>query len=160
MNQSGDINRECLKKARNKALRCLTYRQRSKKELRDYLTGKGFSEEIVEQVVQRLQDTGLINDRNFTAEWIECSFRKGRGSHRIKYELKERGIDEAVIDELLEESFDQHDEYNRACSLMDKYLSPDYKPDDKKLLRKAASYLKRRGYPHKIIYEVINKYFE
>ncbi len=159
MNQTDEFDEKNYKNALNKALRWLTYRQRSNKELKDYLSGKGFSYDVIEAVSQRLQDIGLIDDRHFAGEWIEYSFRKGRGSLRIKHELKERGIDETVFGDILEESLSRNNEYARACNIIEKYLSLNYEQDDKRLLKKTASYLRSRGYPHTIIYQIINKYF-
>ncbi len=149
------------KKAWNKALHFLAYRQRSKKEMEMYLRRKNLSDDMVEQVIDKLDDYGFLNDSMFAKDWVEQSVRRGRGSIRIKHELKEKGIDEALISEVLnqQDELSFESEYARASGLVENYLTSEYEKNDRKLAQKAALFLKRRGFPEDIVYSLIREYF-
>ncbi|MFY9114678.1 MAG: regulatory protein RecX [Dethiobacteria bacterium] len=151
-------NDQDYRNAWNKALRWLAYRQRSKNEMRDYLLRKGFGADTSTNVIRKLEEIGLLDDKEFARLWVEYSYRKLKGSLKIRWELKEKGIDEEIIRDSLKEGLPS--EYERASSLMDKYLPPDYQQNDKNLLRKTVSFLKRRGYPNDAIYKIVNNFFK
>ncbi len=67
-------------------------------------------------------------DKEFARLWVEYSYRKLKGSLKIRWELKEKGIDEEIIRDSLKEGLPS--EYERASSLMDKYLPPDYQQNE------------------------------
>ncbi|NLZ28456.1 MAG: regulatory protein RecX, partial [Firmicutes bacterium] len=142
----------------NKSLGWLSYRQRSKKEMGDYLSGKGFDAKTCTGVIERLEGIGLLDDREFARSWVDFSKRKLKGSLKIRWELKKKGIDERIIMELLRDELSSEHEHARI--LMDNYLPPGYERNDRKLLRKTISFLKRRGYPSDVVFKITREYFE
>lgn len=149
-------------KAWSKALSFITYRQRSKKETKEYLLQKNFSVEVVEEVVEKLSFYGFLNDEIFVQEWAEYSLKRGRGLQRIKQELWEKGIEKDIIENVLDnsEEFTFEKEYERASQVIKKYLPEDYSKNDRNLIRKSINHLKRRGFSHEIVYEIIKVYFD
>lgn len=84
------------------ALRLLSYRSRSKRELSERLKEKGFDAKEIEDVIDFLEGAGLIGDKAL-AEWLFQSAieRKYLGRCGIKALLDKRGVEREVIDETL-----------------------------------------------------------
>ncbi len=146
-------------KAWNKSLRYLGYRQRTEKELQLYLKNKEFTDRVVKKVIQKLRESGFVDDRRFAIDWIRYSFSKGKGSVRVLKELKVKGISESVIDDLKEKEFSDIAECELAKKTVEKYLPVNYEKDDRKLLKRTANYLIRRGFTGEIVYKTIGEYF-
>ncbi len=81
------------------AIRFLSYRPRSEKEVRDNLLKKKASSEIIEQVIRWLKEQRFLNDEEFARWWVEqrTSF-KPKGARIIKLELKQKGIAQDIIE--------------------------------------------------------------
>ncbi|MCD6539939.1 MAG: regulatory protein RecX, partial [Candidatus Omnitrophica bacterium] len=92
-----------LKKAKNLAFRLLKYRDRSEKEIVNRLKKKKVSREVIEKVIAELKSLSLLDDRKFAKSWIQERIRKGYGLLKIKVELKEKGIDQDLLEDLLED---------------------------------------------------------
>lgn len=83
-------------------LRYLSIRQRSLLEMNDYLLKKGFTTQEVARVTQQLIDQNYLNDREFAQNYLENRKRnKPKSLFAFRYELKTKGIDPHIIDELL-----------------------------------------------------------
>lgn len=88
--------------ARSYALKLLSYRSRSNKEIFDKLRSKGFESEDVNAVMEFLEKSGLINDAELAAELFSYSARsKPLGKNGIRMLMLKRGIDKLLIDETL-----------------------------------------------------------
>lgn len=53
-------------------------------------------------MLEQLQSTGLLNAVRFTEQYVEARAAKGFGPVRIGAELRERGIDRGLVDEMLD----------------------------------------------------------
>ncbi len=147
------------KEALNKSLRYLSFRQRSIKEVREYLLNRGYPSPTVEKVMERLCSLKLVDDARFAHEWIYFRSRRGSGSLKLRYELISKGINETIIEEKLEELLNEEEEYRRALYLAEKRLRHT-KPcsTNRKVWGKVAGYLRGRGYPHKVIYRILREH--
>ena len=86
------------------AARFLEVRPRSVVEVRRRLTGAGYRAALVDGAIERLLELGMLDDRAFAEAWIASRDRaRPRGERVIRQELMQKGIDRALIDELLEE---------------------------------------------------------
>lgn len=131
-----------LKRAKEAALRLLKYRARSRKELEDRLRRKSFSPEVISEIINWFEEQNLLNDKEFAQDWIAWRRRKGYGFFKIKKELREKGLEDELINKFLlpeKENFRQ-----RLKELIKKRL-PRLKNDSFKK-RKLFSYFLRRGF--------------
>lgn len=87
-------------KAYNVALRFLSYRIRSRREVSDHLKRKEHAEHI-DEVLERLESERYLNDEDFAERWASMRRAEGRSPHRIGSELLQKGIDREVIDRVL-----------------------------------------------------------
>ena len=73
-------------------------------EVRRRLGQAGYRSELVEGAIVRLTDLGMLDDATFARAWIESRDRaRPRGEIALRRELALKGVDRAVVDELLEE---------------------------------------------------------
>ena len=89
--------------AREAALRLLSVRSRSSKELADRLQSKGFPTDIVDDLIERFERVDLLNDERFAHEWVSSRSRhSGRGKAVLRQELRHKGIAPSIIEAELE----------------------------------------------------------
>jgi regulatory protein len=79
------------------AVRLLTRREHSAKELSDKLKQKGFSTEEINEVLASCQRLDLQSDERFVECYVRSRIRQGYGPLKISQELKLKGVDSALI---------------------------------------------------------------
>lgn len=143
-------------KSYNITLRFLSYRPRSEKEIRDNLTKKKASKEITEKIITKLKEQNLLNDREFVKWWIEQrQTQKVESRFLIRRELLQKGVDQNLIEELLETS---QDDYETAHTLFEKRKNRFKNLSDEKTFQKAVQFLQRRGFSWDTIKKVLQEY--
>lgn len=88
-------------KVRNLALKYLAIRPRSVLEVRQYLDRKQAVEDAIEDTLQWLIDLKYLDDADFARRWIEHRHMSHRSTIKIKAELRQKGIEHNLIDEML-----------------------------------------------------------
>ena len=145
---------------KKQALRYLARRLHSASELRIKLKQKRYENELIEDVVKELSDTGYLNDLNFSREFTEEKTRtKFWGKNRIKAELIKRGIRTEIITQIINEGFNEDDEYQKAMITAQKKIKTlKLKLNDEiELKRKLISFLSMRGYSYEIAGKVCDE---
>lgn len=87
--------------AMEKAVSLLASRARTEKEIADALQKNAYPEYAIARVMQRLTESGYINDKEFAEHWIASRTSKGLGSRRIRMELRQKGVAEEDIDDIM-----------------------------------------------------------
>lgn len=86
------------------AARFLEARSRSVTEVRRRLTGAGYRADLVEGAIERMTDLGMLDDEQFARSWVESRDRaRPRGERAIRDELRQKGIDRATADLVVDE---------------------------------------------------------
>ena len=62
--------------------------------------GLDYSREEIDAAIKQLKEEGLQSDQRFTEAYIRMRARRGFGPQRIELELRERGIEDEMIEEL------------------------------------------------------------
>jgi regulatory protein len=89
--------------AKDHALNFLSYRPRSADEVKRNLREKGYSDSVLEAVMGRLEQAGLVDDEAFARFWVENRDRfKPLSERALAYELKKKGVADAAIEAALE----------------------------------------------------------
>ena len=130
-----------------KAIKYLDYRERSEAEIRIHLNKRDINESVIEDVIDRLLRSGLVDDRRFAANWVEnrLEFRP-RGRRALFYELRQKGISEEIIQEMLDSINDEELAYQAAIKKAKNYQSLEWDDFRKKML----GFLSRRGFSYDI----------
>ncbi|MBS2988110.1 recombination regulator RecX [Rhodococcus erythropolis] len=141
--------------AKDACLRLLTDRARSRSELETKLSGRGFEPEIITNVLDRLQEIGLIDDADFANQWVHSRHTySGKGKRALAVELRLKGIDQDVASEALSQ-IDPEDERERAAELVRRKLKNKPVDDRDKVTRRLVLMLARKGYSAGMSYEVV-----
>ena len=98
----------CPKEIRKKAMDFLARREYGQTELIKKLADKGFERRIVEQEVRILTEENLQSDERFSESFVQSRINQGKGPIRIRLDLGQRGISDAVIEMAIEESATTH----------------------------------------------------
>lgn len=146
-----------LKKARSRALRFLTYRARTVKELETYLQQKEFAAGIVASVIAEMKDYGYLDDYKFVRDFINYRKSRGYGKKRIQYELKLKGIERECVEELIAENFDREEELNTIRDMLKKRM-PDHGLIDRRWIARQAGFLARRGFQENLIMTALREF--
>ena len=140
-------------KAKNAALRLLTYRSRSEREVRRRLQGR-FTGEIIDSTVSDLRAQGLLDDAAFAREWREHREKsRPKGPAVIRQDLQRLGVDREVIREALSD-FDSAANAYKAGS---KYAAKLPIGDTGVFRRKLGAFLHRRGFEGEVIGQTIER---
>ncbi len=143
--------------ARALCLRLLTARARTRSELESQLSKRGYSDDVSLTVLDRLTDVGLIDDTDFAEQWVRSRrVNAGKGKRALAVELRNKGVDKAVIGEVLA-GIDAGAERQRAEELVRAKLRRERLDDgdDPKVLRRLVGMLARRGYGQGMAFEVV-----
>jgi regulatory protein len=140
--------------AYNRTLRYLGYRPRSTAEVRRYLRDKGFDEQVSDQVTMRLRRAGLLDDHAFAQYWVENreTFRP-RGRRLLRQELRQKGIGEELVAEVLAEVDEESSAYRAAVGQAAKYA----RLDDDGFQEKMSSFLRRRGFDYEVVRATVSR---
>jgi regulatory protein len=85
------------------AVRLLAGREHARSELRRKLLARGQEADVVDAVLDDLTRRGLQSDARFAEQYVAARAARGYGPVKIRAELRERGLDDALIEEHLDE---------------------------------------------------------
>ena len=135
------------RRAKEKALWLISYRDHSKKPMRDSM---GTS------ATERMEELGLVNDENFARRYAEqLLFSKHNAPRGAVRQLVQKGIDRELAEEIIEEiDFDP-------CDGIRAVIDRKYRNiNDEKIRRRAVAALQRLGYGWDDIKTVLREYTE
>ena len=89
--------------ARACAVRLLARREHSSLELRRKLGDRGFPHDLIQSLLAELAAEGLQSDARFAEQYVRSRAERGFGPVRIEAELRERGIEDALVREHLDQ---------------------------------------------------------
>jgi regulatory protein len=134
------------------AVGLLARREHSVKELVAKLASRGVGAELIEPVLRRLINERLQSDERYAEVYLRQRSAKGYGPVRIRVELQERGVDEAVISTQFRQAEDE-DEVDWFALAAEAYAKKfGGRPiADIKERAKRVRFLQYRGFSHEQI---------
>ncbi len=142
------MNREIL----NYALRLLNRRDYPEKEIREKLIKKFGDKETqgIEALITYLKEKRFVDDERYSENYAYFKLKRGYGKRRIEHELKNKGIDEKLIQNAIDGAHEQAE---------DVFLKRLKQLEGKKRKRtKLYQFMLRRGFESEKIMELLNKY--
>ncbi len=129
------------RRAKEKALWLISYRNHSEKELFDKLR-RDFDEASAQKAVSRMAELGLINDEEFAKAYARrLVYGKKLSAKAAEYELLRKGIDKPTAEQVIGEL-----DYDAQTQIID-FINRKYKNiSDEKIKRRAVAALQRKGY--------------
>ncbi|MDH3218066.1 MAG: recombination regulator RecX [Gammaproteobacteria bacterium] len=128
---------------RKKAMDLLARREHSAQELRQKLTAREFDNDAIEEAMRGLRDDGLQSDERFAESYINSRFNAGIGPRKIRFELRQRGIADELVDRYLDLYSERWDQ-SMIQQRVRKY--GDAIPEDHAGRMKQARFLQNRGF--------------
>ena len=142
--------------ARDKAIRYLSYKARTKAEVIKRLKKEEFSDEVITEVIELMVKYNYIDDMKYAKTCMEYMANKKKyGISRIKFELQQKGVEKDVINELLNGA--DFDETESAILLLEKKTRGNKEFDGKEKQR-VYNFLLRRGFSTNIIKKAFETY--
>ncbi len=130
----------------NAALNLLSYRARSRGELRQRLLEKGNIGEEVEQVLDYLEERGYLDDLEFARMFARDKVKfKLLGPVALRNELHKKWVDKNIIDQVIAEIYEDYSARALLSELIDKKIDLN-KPDNDPNARKLINFLQRKGF--------------
>jgi len=139
-------------------MRLLSYRMRSKKELNQKLIKKGFSIEVINDVMIEFEKKEWVDDQKFGLAFSRDQINRNKiGPISLKYKLKEYLDSLELIDQISNNIYSELDVENIIIKVIEKY--PPHKIEgDYNLRRKLINKLKRKGHYWQDIESAMHKY--
>jgi regulatory protein len=130
----------------------LARREHSVAELRHKLLARGYVQPAVDEQLHLLEQENLLSDQRFAESYVNFRSKKGFGPVRIRHELKEKGVNVALIEEYL----DNNDYWrNIAKEVREKRFGATL-PKDYKDIAKQMRFLQYRGFSNEQLRHLFN----
>ncbi len=147
-----------IERAKTRAINYISGKLKTKYEVRLKLKENGFTEDIIDEVLDILENEEYLNDRVFCEIFIEDKKKlNGYGKNKIKSLLIQKGISKNIFEDFLDE-FEYDDEFDNALKMGIKKLNLlSNEEDNFKKKQKIINYLAYRGFGFDVINDVLRE---
>lgn len=136
---------------RTRALALLARREHTRAELARKLQAAGFDAGDVQPLLDEFEAKNWLSDRRFAESWV-ADHRAKSGSVKLAYELRQHGVSEALIEEVLGENRDS--ELDRAREVWRKKFGTP--PADATAKARQMRFLLGRGFSATLVKKLID----
>ncbi len=137
---------------REAAMDFLARREHSRLELEQKLSKRDFPLDEIELTLAQLAEENLQSNERFAESFTIQRAENGYGDVKISYELKQRGVDEAFIDQAL---LPYQGSWLASAKTQRQKHFGDW-PEDYQARAKQSRYLQRRGYDFDVIHQIFS----
>jgi regulatory protein len=143
--------------ARTIVLRKLAAQARTRHELAKALASRDVPEDVAEQVLDRMESVGLVDDAAFARDWVESrQQRRHLSKSALRRELQTKGVDRDQIDQAVAD-VESADELEAAEALAAKKLRTMSGLAREVQDRRLAGVLTRRGFGSGVTSTVLSR---
>jgi regulatory protein len=148
---------EAYETAHEMALRFLEPRPRSGAELRQQLRKKQVASDVIDQVIARLTEAGLIDDGAFAKYWVENreTFRP-RAGRALRFELKRKGLADAAIKDAIGAIDESESAYRAGAARAIRWRGLERR----EFMEKMSAFLVRRGFSYEVAKDAAKRLWE
>ena len=136
---------------RERALRLLARREHSRAELARKLEQAGFVHYDIAPLLDTFEAQNWLSDRRFAESYV-ADHRARAGSIKLAYDLRQRGVSDAIIEAVLSENRDS--ELDRACDVWRKKFGAT--PAGAAEKARQIRFMQSRGFTSEVIRRAIN----
>jgi len=140
--------------ALDKALTHISATRKTEKQVREFLKGKGYLEDVIEYVLEKLRGYDFLNDQEYAEAYVDYTACK-KGARLIRMELKNKGVSEQEIDSALS-LVSEDTQIETAKTILTKYMKN--KEITKETLQKAFRYLMGKGFDIDVVKSAIQAF--
>jgi regulatory protein len=136
--------------AKDFALRFLSFRRRTEKEVKEKLQKKGFDEKTIKRTIEKLKEYDLINDLEFATAWVKDRLLyRPRGKSLLRQELWKKGIRKEIVNQVIDELCQDEDKLVKEILEKVKKKYKSLEPQVAK--RRMYGFLLRRGFSYESV---------
>jgi regulatory protein len=158
-----------LKSAREYAVDCLSRRALTHHELKTRLQEKGYENSEVNDVLEKMEKLGYLNDQELALTVSESRLKR-YSRRRVLQDLQNRGLVPQVIEQAMESTYSRDDELQQCLILAKRWWIQESRhwerriqekdskrsvPRELWLQQKVARKLVQRGYPSDMVRNVL-----
>lgn len=146
--------------AMDEALRALSRRRMSVAKLRSHLQRKRYPAEEIEECLNRLEEWGYLDDLSYARDLVERTMTRAPvGIGRLLWELRTKGIPEAIAEEVASEVLSSVSERELCEKAARNYLASKRGTAgrNRRVLEDTARYLMRRGFDDETVFLVVSE---
>lgn len=115
--------------------------------MKAYLADKGYKADIIEQVIVQLTNFNYLDDGTFARGFIESRIRyKPKSVFALGFELRQKGIDPTLADELLA----AYEDEDLALKAVEMKKQAWMRMDESECRKKMMTYLRYRGFDYRV----------
>ena len=152
------VSRDNAQYAFDSAVKLIAHKMRTRAELKDRLMERGIDEMAVEDALDKLASYGYVDDAAFAGEYVRSAMQTGRwGRKAVEYRLKDKGIEQSVIDEALME-YTEEDEKRIARKQLQAAAGRLKGVEARKARQKEYAALARHGFDYSVISELLETF--
>ena len=149
------------KSAKDRALKFLSYRDRSEKEILTKLKDVGYDESIIEWVIADLKRLKFIDDKRFAYSFAQTQMiTRPMGEFFLKRELKQKGVATELIEQTIEKVYQEKDQLTVAMELGEQRKKRFKNLDELKVKKRVSDFLLRRGFSWDIVSYILENWNE
>lgn len=137
--------------AYNQALKLVSTRYKTKREMEKYLQEKGYASPTIIYVLKRLMKYDFINDERYVESFVAHNIEKD-GVIKIKQKLLQKGVKEDVIDGVINAIDDQSEQIKNCAK---KYMKN--KEASRENFAKLFRYLMNKGFRYEEVMSVLKQ---
>jgi regulatory protein len=143
--------------ARSAVLRALTASAKSRGQLTDLLRRRGIDDGVIEEVLDRYTEVGLVDDAAFAEAWVRSrAAGRGLGRRALQHELRAKGISDDLAETALR-GLDDEAERARARALVQSRARLLAGLPFEARLRRLTGLLQRKGYSGDLALRVVRE---
>ena len=151
------------KTALMRATDLLAYQEQSEKVLKRKLTARKYSENEIDDAIDKLKKYNYLNDEETCKRQFENFYSAGKLSVRqICAKLIQRGFDSDFVQKLIPEDTDEHEKIVASNALIKKFRNTDFNSLDTqekfKLKTKMFQHLATKGFNSEIIRSSVDEF--
>lgn len=139
-------------RAKKRAMHLLERMDRTESQLSEKLRQNGYPGICIEEALAYVKSYHYIDDTRYAENYVRFHQQK-KSRQRLKMDLYAKGIDKAIIEDVLEKTFSS-DEQEKIRQLLEKRHF-DYGRSDRKEQQKTYQFLMRRGFKSSDILQVM-----
>ena len=139
------------------ALNLLSKKSYTTAQIYEKLEAKEYEMDIIQDVLRRLVDVGLLNDEQYTISYMNHQVVMGKkGPNKIKQELLQKGIAERLINQYLN-LYEEETQVENALKIADKLVRTNKKYGPHFIKQKISQSLMLKGFSRSVIEKVVNQ---
>lgn len=140
------------------ALKYISIRMRSKKEIEEYLIKKKYDKKDIDDVIEKLSYQGILNDKEFCKCYVNDKIHlTNNGIDKIKSDLIRLGIEEDVILNAIS-NIDENILYEKLEKIIKREIKTNTKLPINKMKNKIVNRCISLGYKKEDICEILDSY--